>query len=45
MNTRPTDEGVLKQDVLGRVKTPKVRRERLLDKFEKSVCPGRSLQP
>jgi len=27
MNTTPTAEVVLKQDVLGRVKTPKARRE------------------
>ena len=36
MNTTPTDEVVLKQDVLGRVKTPKARREQLLDEFERS---------
>ena len=40
MNTKPTDEVVLKQDVLGRVKTPKVRREQLLDEFERSGLPG-----
>ncbi len=40
MNTTPTDEVVLKQDVLGRVKTPKVRREQLLDEFEQSGLPG-----
>jgi hypothetical protein len=36
----PTDEAVLKQDVLGRVKTPKARREQLLDEFERSGLPG-----
>jgi hypothetical protein len=36
MNTTPSDEVVLKQDVLGRVKTPKARREQLLDEFERS---------
>ena len=40
MNTTPTDEVVLKQDVLGRVKTPKARREELLDEFERSGLPG-----
>jgi hypothetical protein len=40
MNTTPTDEVILKQDVLGRVKTPKVRREQLLDEFERSGLPG-----
>ena len=40
MNTIPTDEVVLKQDVLGRVKTPKVRREQLLDEFERSGLAG-----
>jgi hypothetical protein len=40
MNTTPTDEAVLKQDVLGRVKTPKARREQLLDEFERSGLPG-----
>jgi len=30
---------VLKQDVLGRVKTPKARREQLLDEFERSGLP------
>jgi hypothetical protein len=40
MNTTPTDEVVLKQDVLGRVKTPKARREQLLDEFEKSGLTG-----
>jgi hypothetical protein len=40
MNTTPTDEVVLKQDVLERVKTPKARREELLDEFERSGLPG-----
>jgi hypothetical protein len=40
MNTIPTDEVVLKQDVLGRVKTPKARREQLLDEFERSGVSG-----
>jgi len=40
MNTTLADEVVLKQDVLGRVKTPKGRREQLLDEFERSGLPG-----
>ena len=40
MHTTPTAEVVLKQDVLGRVKTPKARREQLLDEFERSGLPG-----
>ena len=40
MNTTPTAEVVLKQDVLGRVRTPKARREQLLDEFERSGLPG-----
>ena len=40
MNTTLADEVVLKQDVLGRVKTPKARREQLLDEFERSGLPG-----
>ena len=40
MNTTPTEEVILKQDVLGRVKTPKARREQLLDEFERSGLPG-----
>jgi len=40
MNTTPSDEVVLKQDALGRVKTPKERREALLDEFERSGLPG-----
>jgi hypothetical protein len=40
MNTTPTDETILKTDVLGRVKTPSARREQLLDEFEKSGLTG-----
>ena len=40
MNMTPTDEVILKQDVLGRVKTPKARREQLLDEFERSGLSG-----
>jgi hypothetical protein len=40
MNTTPGDETILKTDVLGRVKTPKERREQLLDEFEKSGLTG-----
>ena len=40
MNTTLADEVVLKQDVLGRVKTPQARREELLDEFERSGLPG-----
>lgn len=40
MNTTLTEEVVLKQDVLGRVKMPKERREQLLDEFEKSGLTG-----
>ncbi len=40
MNRTSTDEVVLKQDVLGRVHTPKARREQLLDEFERSGLPG-----
>jgi hypothetical protein len=40
MNMTPTDEVVLKQDVLGRVKTPTARREQILDEFERSGLPG-----
>jgi beta-galactosidase len=37
MNMTPTDEAILKTDVLGRVRTPRERREHLLDEFERSV--------
>src|SRR6202012_4820954 len=40
MNMTPTDEVILKQDVLGRVKLPKARQEQLLDEFERSGLPG-----
>ena len=40
MNTTPTDEAILKTDVLGRVKTPAARREQLLDEFERSGLNG-----
>lgn len=40
MNMTLTDEVVLKQDVLGRVKMPRERRERLLDEFERSGLSG-----
>jgi hypothetical protein len=40
MNMTPADEAILKTDVLGRVKTPKERREQLLDEFEKSGLTG-----
>ena len=39
-NTTPADETILKTDALGRVKTPKERREALLDEFEKSGLTG-----
>jgi hypothetical protein len=40
MNTTPAEETIIKADVLGRVKTPKERREALLDEFEKSGLTG-----
>ena len=40
MNTTPTDETILRTDVLGRVKTPAERREQLLDEFERSGLCG-----
>jgi hypothetical protein len=40
MNMTLADEAILKTDVLGRVKTPKERREALLDEFERSGLPG-----
>lgn len=39
-NTTPTDEVVIKADVLGRVRTSHERREQLLDEFEKSGLTG-----
>ena len=38
-NTKPAN-GVLKTDVLGRVKTPRARQEALLDEFERSGVSG-----
>src|SRR5580698_7295143 len=40
MNMTLADEAILKTAVLGRVKTPKERREALLDEFERSGLPG-----
>ena len=43
MDTTPsseTRETILKTDVLGRVKTPRPRREELLDQFERSGLSG-----
>ena len=40
MNTTPTDETILKTDVLGRVKMPLARREQLLDEYERSGLSG-----
>lgn len=40
MNTTPTDEMILKTDVLGRVRTPRERQEQLLDEFERSGLSG-----
>ena len=40
MNMTPTDEAILKTDVLGRVRTPRERREHLLDEFERSGLSG-----
>lgn len=40
MNMTEASEQVIKTDVLGRVKTPKERREQLLDEFEKSGLTG-----
>lgn len=40
MNTTSADEVILKTDVLGRVKTPKERREALLDEFERGGLSG-----
>ena len=40
MNMTPTDEAILKTDVLGRVRTPRERREQLLDEFERSGLSG-----
>lgn len=40
MNMTGGGETILKTDVLGRVKTPRERREQLLDEFEKSGLTG-----
>jgi transposase-like protein len=42
MNTKKKSEGdtILKVDVLGRVRTPRDQRERILDAFEQSGIPG-----
>jgi hypothetical protein len=40
MNMTPTEEAILKTDVLGRVRTPRERREHLLDEFEHSGLSG-----
>jgi hypothetical protein len=40
-NTMEAGEAVLKTDVLGRIKTPRERREALLDEFERSGLSGR----
>jgi len=40
MDTTPTEETILKTDVLGRVKMPQERREQLLDEFERSGLSG-----
>ena len=36
----PAGETILKTDVLGRIKTPRERREQLLDEFERSGLTG-----
>lgn len=40
-NTTEAGEAVLKTDVLGRIKTPRERREKILDEFEGSGLSGR----
>ena len=40
-NTTGAEETVLKADVLGRIKTPRERREALLNEFESSGLSGR----
>ena len=39
-NTTPTEEAVIKTDVIGRVRTSRERREQLLDEFERSGLSG-----
>jgi hypothetical protein len=40
-NTTEAEEAVLKSDVLGRIRTPRERREKILDEFEGSGLSGR----
>ncbi|HTV41838.1 MAG TPA: hypothetical protein VMF08_14745, partial [Candidatus Sulfotelmatobacter sp.] len=40
ITTTPTEESILKTDVIGRVRTPSSLREQLLDEFEKSGLSG-----
>lgn len=40
MDTTQDTEPIIKTDVLGRIKTPAARRERLLDEFERSGLSG-----
>ena len=40
-NTTEAEEAVLKTDVLGRIRTPRERREKILDEFEVSGLSGR----
>jgi hypothetical protein len=40
MDTIPSSEAILKTDVLGRIKTPRARRDELLDQFEASGLSG-----
>ena len=40
MDTIQTSEPIIKTDVLGRIKTPAVRREQLIDEFERSGLSG-----
>lgn len=40
-NTTEGEEAVLKTDVLGRIRTPRERREKILDEFESSGLSGR----
>jgi hypothetical protein len=40
-NTTGSEERVLKTDMLGRIKTPRERREKILDEFEGSGLSGR----
>ncbi|HUA66578.1 MAG TPA: hypothetical protein VME24_12070 [Alphaproteobacteria bacterium] len=41
MDTTPDGQTILKTDALGRVQTPKDRREELLDEFERSGLSGK----